>query len=135
MSLEGLNPPTLATPDTYTQVMIAEGRRLVFISGQVAEDRDGNFVGAGDLAVQAREAFANVGRALAAAGARPDEVAKLQIFVVGLTLEHLPVIEAARVAVFGDHKPADTLLGVAALGYADALIEVEAVAVLDRQSA
>jgi enamine deaminase RidA (YjgF/YER057c/UK114 family) len=130
MPLKGLNPPTLVTPDTYTQVVIASGRRMVFISGQVAEDSEGNFVGAGDLAAQARQAFANVGSALEAAGAQPDDVAKPSIFVVGLTLVHLPAIEAGRVAVFGTHKPADTLLGVAALAYADALIEVEATGVV-----
>ena len=45
--------------------------------------------------------------------------------------EHLPVIEATRVAVFGDHKPADTLVGVEALSKPEYLIEVEAIAILD----
>jgi enamine deaminase RidA (YjgF/YER057c/UK114 family) len=52
--------------------------------------------------------FANVGRALAAAGARPDQVARITIFVVHHQPDYLPVIEAARVEVFGDHKPTDT---------------------------
>jgi enamine deaminase RidA (YjgF/YER057c/UK114 family) len=45
--------------------------------------------------------------------------------------EYLPVIEAARVAVFGDHKPTDTLLGVETLAEPGYLIEVDAIAVLD----
>ena len=60
------------------------------------------------FAVQAREAFANVGRALAAGGARVERVTKITIFVVDYRDEYLPAIEAGRVALFGDHKPADT---------------------------
>ena len=74
--------------------------------------------------------FANVGRALAAAGARPDQVAKITIYVVQYRREHLPVIEEARAAVFGAHMPADTLLGVAALSRPEYLIEVDAFAVI-----
>jgi enamine deaminase RidA (YjgF/YER057c/UK114 family) len=131
MPLERINPADLATPQTYTHVIAARGSRLVFVAGQVAEDADGSLVGHGDLALQARQAFANVGRALAAASARPDQVAKITIYVIGLREEHLPAIEAGRVALFGEHKPADTLLGVQALAHPGCLIEVEAIAVID----
>jgi enamine deaminase RidA (YjgF/YER057c/UK114 family) len=131
MAFERINPADLARPETYSHVVVATGSRLVFIAGQVAEDGEGRIVGAGDLAAQARQAFGNVGRALAAANARPDEVAKLTIFVAGLQDEHLPAIEAARAALFGDHKPADALIGVATLAHPGCLIEVEAIAVTD----
>jgi enamine deaminase RidA (YjgF/YER057c/UK114 family) len=131
MTLQLINPDDLATPRSYTHVVAATGGRIVFVAGQVAEDARGELVGAGDLAAQARVAFANVGRALAAAGARPEQVAKLTIYVVGHRPELLPAIERARIAVFGDHKPADALLGVQTLAEAGRLIEVEAVAVLD----
>jgi enamine deaminase RidA (YjgF/YER057c/UK114 family) len=55
----------------------------------------------------------------------------MTIFVVGYQRDEcLPTIEEGRVALFGDHKPADTVVGVEALspGY---LIEVEAIAVID----
>ncbi len=75
--------------------------------------------------------FANLGRALAAAGAGPKDVAKITIYVVGYRRdEHLAIIEAARVTLFGDHKPVDTLVGVATLS-PDYLIEVDAVAVVE----
>jgi enamine deaminase RidA (YjgF/YER057c/UK114 family) len=131
MTLELINPDGLATPQSYTHVVAATGSRLLFVSGQVAEDVEGDLVGAGDLAAQARLAFANVGRALAAGGARPDQVARITIYVVGLRPEHLAAISEARTAVFGEHKPADTLLGVATLAEPGRLIEVEAIAVLD----
>jgi enamine deaminase RidA (YjgF/YER057c/UK114 family) len=131
MTLELINPGDLPTPATYTHVVIATGGRLVFVAGQEPEDEHGNVLGPGDLAVQARQVFSNVGRALAAAGARPDQVTKITIFVVDYRREHLAAIEAGRLALFGDHKPADTLVGVEALSHPDYLIEVEAIAVID----
>jgi enamine deaminase RidA (YjgF/YER057c/UK114 family) len=131
VTLEGINPDDLSRPQTYTQVIVARGSRIVFVAGQVAEDAQGNLVGAGDVAAQARQAFANVGRALTAGGARPDQVTKLTILVVDYRADCLPAIEEGRLAVFGDHKPADTLVGVAALAHPGCLIEVEAIAVTD----
>jgi enamine deaminase RidA (YjgF/YER057c/UK114 family) len=129
--VELINPEDLPKPRSYHQVAVATGSRLVFVAGQVSEDVEGNLVGAGDFALQARTAFANVGRALAAAGARPDQVARITIYVVAHRPELLPAISEARVAVFGDHRPADTLLGVETLAEPDYLIEVEAIAVTD----
>lgn len=131
MTLELINPEDLPTPASYTQVIAASGSRLVFVAGQVADDADGNLVGRGDVAAQARQAFANVGRSVAAAGARPQQVARITIYVVHHRPEYLPDISAARMAVFGDHKPADTLVGVETLAEPGYLIEVEAIAVVD----
>jgi enamine deaminase RidA (YjgF/YER057c/UK114 family) len=130
MTLECINPPDLPTPPTYSHVVVAAGSRLVFIAGQEPEDENGNLIGASDLSAQAHQVFANVGRTLAAAGARPDQVAKITIYVVGHRPEYLPVIEEARVEVFGDHKPADTLVGVETLSQPEYLIEVDAFAVI-----
>jgi enamine deaminase RidA (YjgF/YER057c/UK114 family) len=131
MALAPINPDGLPVPDSYTHVVVATGSRLVFVAGQVAEDSEGNLVGEGDLAAQADQAFANVGRCLTAAGARPDQVVRITIYLVGHRPENLPVISQARVTVFGDHKPADVVLGVETLAEAGRLIEVDALAVLD----
>jgi enamine deaminase RidA (YjgF/YER057c/UK114 family) len=131
MTLECINPEDLPIPKTYSQVVVATGSKLVFISGQEPEDIDGALVGAGDLATQARQVFGNLGRALAAAGARPEHVTRITIYVVNYKRDEcLPIIEQAREALFGGHKPADVVLGVATLspGY---LIEVDAIAVID----
>lgn len=131
MTLELINPGDLHTPQSYTHVIAATGSRLVFVAGQAADDVQGNLVGPGDLAAQAHQAFANVGRALAAAGATPEQVTKITIYVVDHRPEYLPVISEARIAVFGDHKPTDVLVGVQTLAEPGYLIEVEAIAVVD----
>lgn len=131
MTVECINPDGIATPEHYSHVVVARGSRMIFVAGQTAEDQDGKLVGAGDLRAQATQVFANIGRALAAAGAKPSQVTKLNIFVAGYRREHLEMIEQGRVSLFGDHKPADTLVGVAALSRDDYMLEVDAVAVLD----
>jgi enamine deaminase RidA (YjgF/YER057c/UK114 family) len=59
MTLELVNPRDLPVAATYTHVVVATGSRLVFVAGQEPEDDQGNLVGPGDLAVQARQVFAN----------------------------------------------------------------------------
>ena len=131
MTLAHINPEELAAPCAHSHVVVATGGKVVFIAGQEPEDKHGNLVGRGDLATQARQVFANLGRALAAGGARPEQVARIGIFVVNYRRQDLPVIEEARVALFGHHKPVDTLVGVRALAKPDYLIEVDAIAVID----
>nr|WP_162791618.1 RidA family protein [Dyella tabacisoli] len=58
-------------------------------------------------------------------------MAKITIYVVNHRREYVPLIEKARVALFGNYKPPDTLVGVATLSNPDYLIEVDAVAVID----
>ncbi|MGI5128146.1 Rid family hydrolase [Pseudonocardia sp. CA-107938] len=130
MGIEIIQPDGLDTPETYSHVVAASGSRMVFVAGQMSDDPDGNLVHPGDLAAQAEQVFANLGRALSAAGARPDQVTKITIYVVGHRREYLPVIEQARVRLFGDHKPADVLLGVETLAAPGYLIEVDAIAVV-----
>ena len=130
MAHELINPDELPVPESYTHVVIAEGSRMVFIAGQVAEDADDNLVAFGDLSGQAHQAFGNVARCLDAAGARPEDVTMLRIYVVGHRPEYLPLISQARMSVFGDHKPADTIVGVERLAEDGRLIEVEATAVV-----
>jgi enamine deaminase RidA (YjgF/YER057c/UK114 family) len=72
MTLEPINPADLPAPVTYTHDMVATGSRIVFVAGQEPANGQGNLVGPGDLAVQARQVFANLGRALAAGGACPE---------------------------------------------------------------
>ena len=118
-------------PEMCNPAVVATGSKLVFVSGQEPEDINGRLVGLGDLATQARQVFGNLGRALTAAGARPAQVTRITIYVVNYKRDEcLPIIEKARIALFGDHKPADVVLGVATLS-PDYLIEVDAIAIID----
>ena len=124
-----INPPTLAQPPGYTQVVEAQGGRTLYISGQVALDAEGNLVGPGDVQAQMRQVFENLKAALAAAGADFSHVVKLTYFVADFSqLEGLRDIRDDYVNT--DHPPASTAVQVVRLFREDLLIEVEAVAVV-----
>jgi enamine deaminase RidA (YjgF/YER057c/UK114 family) len=131
MSVELINPDGLSEPGTYTHVAIGRGSRIVYISGQVAFDDEGNLAGEGNHILQAEQAYRNLATAIEAAGGTVEDVVKLTIFVVGHRPDLVEPLRAARTAVFGEHRPASTFLGVEKLIYPRLLIEVEAVAVLD----
>jgi enamine deaminase RidA (YjgF/YER057c/UK114 family) len=131
MTIECINPSDLPVPETYSQVVVATGTKMIFIAGQEPEAVRGELVGRDDFSAQANQVFANLGRALAAAGALPSQVVRITIYVVDYHRDHhMPIFEQARKALFGDHKPADVVLGVTSLSPGH-LIEVDAVAVVD----
>jgi enamine deaminase RidA (YjgF/YER057c/UK114 family) len=135
MTVTLVNPDGLPKPEVYRQLSIATGSKLVFLAGQVARDAEGRPVGEGDLAAQVEQAYLNIGTALAAIGGSFDDVAKLTVYVVDWTPDKMPLLgegvarAAAKLGV--DPVKPITLLGVAALGEPDLLVEVEATAVLD----
>ena len=125
-----LNPETVAPPTGYTHVVDAPAGRIVYVSGQVALDAQGEVVGRGDVDAQARQVFENLTEALNAAGASWTDVVKLNYFV-------LDVSQVARIRTIRDeyvdteHPPASTLVEVSRLVRDDFLIEIDAVAVTD----
>ncbi len=133
MALEKLSPATVHEPQGYAHAVIATGARTVYTAGQVAVDADGRLVGEGDLQAQAAQAFGNLRSVLEAAGATLADVAHLRIYVVGMTPDSLgPVVGGALDALGADFPvTAATMIGVQSLIEAGALIEVEAVAVVD----
>ncbi|MCW5623658.1 MAG: RidA family protein [Burkholderiales bacterium] len=134
MPVQFVNPEGITKPTSYSQVAIATGTKIIFISGQVALDEDGNLVGKGDLSRQTEQAYLNIAAALAGVGASFDDVAKVTIYVVGWTPDKMePLVAGAMRAVekIGfDPRKAMTLVGVATLASPDLLIEVEVTAVL-----
>jgi enamine deaminase RidA (YjgF/YER057c/UK114 family) len=135
MTVTLVNPDGLPKPDVYRQLSIASGSRMVFLAGQVARDGEGRPVGAGDFAAQVEQAYRNIGTALNEIGGSFDDVAKLTIYVVDWHPDKLPLlgegVARAAAAMGVDPVKPITLLGVAALGEPDLLVEVEATAVLD----
>jgi 2-iminobutanoate/2-iminopropanoate deaminase len=127
--VEFKNPSDLSKPNGYTQMVVVDRGKLIFISGQVGMDRDGKI--SNNFDEQARQAFSNIQSALSAAGAKPANLIKLNYYVVGLTHEKLVAIRAARDRVIDTkHPPASTLAGVQSLFRDDVQLEIEAEAVI-----
>src|SRR4051812_41185646 len=131
MPTQFLNPPGLAPTNGWTQVVTSTGGKTVYVSGQVGLDECGQVVGKGDLKAQTERTFANLDVALKAAGASFRDVVKMNLYVVGLKPELVPLIREVRARhVSRESPPASTLVGVSALVGADWLIEIEVVAVV-----
>lgn len=130
MTIELINPDGLYEPPTYSHLAIARGSHIVFVAGQVGFDADGNLVG-DDHASQAQQAYRNVATAVEAAGGSIEDVARITVYVVGHRPELIEPLRAARDAVFGEHRPASTFLGVETLIRPELFVEVEAIAVLE----
>lgn len=108
------------------------GARLIFLAGACPLNEDGSTAAAGDYAGQAAKAFANMSVALADAGASPRDVISTRVLVASARREDLVTAWQVVRDSFGDHDVPSTLIGVTVLGYADQLVEIEAVAaVLD----
>src|ERR1700704_2531182 len=121
------NPPTLSTPTGYTHVVEVTGpARTVYIAGQIAFDKDGKVVGAGDMKAQAEQVFKNLEAALAAAGAKFSDVVKMNTYVTDMT--QVAAVREVRARYFGTTTPASTLVQVAALARPELMIEIEVVA-------
>ena len=111
--------------------VVAGGSQLVFTAGACPLDAEGA-VGAGDVRAQAAQVMVNLEQALADAGAGLDDVVRTTIYVASSARRDLVAAwEVVRDALT-PHDPPSTLLGVAVLGYADQLVEVDAVAALPR---
>jgi enamine deaminase RidA (YjgF/YER057c/UK114 family) len=123
-----VNPETLSKPTGYTHLVETRAGRTVFISGQIALDKNGNIVGVNDFEAQARQAFENVRQALEAVGLTFDHVVKLGLYVTDIS--HVGILRRVRDEFVNTQQPpASTLVQVAALVRSELLFEVEAIAV------
>jgi 2-iminobutanoate/2-iminopropanoate deaminase len=127
--IQFLNPQGLSKPVGYTQVVVAQPGKLVYVSGQVPVNASGEVVGKGDLRAQVTQVMDNLKTALTAAGATLKDVVKVNYYVVNLKPDQVPVIREVRSKYFSaEHPPAGTLVGVTALVQEGYMIEIEAVA-------
>ena len=117
----------LAEPISHYTDAVRAGD-LLFVSGFVAVDREGNLVGGDDVAAQARQVFENMRRALASAGCGFEDVVKVTLFLTDI--DDRPKINPVRQEFFGETRPASTLIEVPRLAVTGAKIEIEAVAVV-----
>ena len=134
MPKEYLNPNSLfpSLPHGFSQVVIASGRKMLFISGQTAWDARKNIVGGDSVLEQARQAFRNLEKAMEAAGGTLKDIVALRIYVVDYQAESGTAVGIALREFFSpQNPPASTWIGVSALAVPEFLIEIEATAVLD----
>jgi enamine deaminase RidA (YjgF/YER057c/UK114 family) len=129
--VEKLNPDTL--PDApsmgYSQISICSPGRQIFISGQVAWQRDGTPVPENTIE-QTKIAMENVKKALDAAGAKIENVTSVRLYLVQPSLNDFSVVGATLMPFFEGTKPTSTALGVTALGGDGLKVEIEVTAVV-----
>jgi enamine deaminase RidA (YjgF/YER057c/UK114 family) len=112
-------------PPGYTHVVVSPPGKMIFISGQGGTGADGKMPA--DFAAQAKNTFENIGKCLALAGARFDDLVKVNYFVTDMAnTAELRRIRAQYLNM--DHPPAATLVQTG-LGKG-LLLEVEAVAIV-----
>jgi enamine deaminase RidA (YjgF/YER057c/UK114 family) len=129
-----INPDTMSKPPTYTQVVEVTGPgRIVYISGQLANGRDGNLV-RGDFQAQAVQVYENLKAALAAVGGSFKDVIKVNSYLADI--KDLPVLRDVRARYLNKAAlPASTTLGDISFAREGALLEVEMVAALPAKAA
>ena len=102
---------------------------MVFVSGQVSRNAQGEIVGKGDIIAQTRQVLENMKSVLAQGGATMDDVVKVTVFVTNVA-EHYSQIHQVRAEYFKSDYPASTMVEVKALVQPELLIEIEAIAVV-----
>ena len=110
----------------YTDAVVAG--ELLFISGLVGVDGQGALVGGDDVVAQARQVFENIRAVLDDAGCRFEDIVKVTVYLTDV--DDRPKINPVRQEVFGDARPASTLVEVSRLAVAGAKVEIEAVALI-----
>ncbi|MEU8229921.1 RidA family protein [Actinoplanes sp. NPDC048967] len=130
--LEKFNPAGVHEPPGYSHVTITSAGRLAHLAGQCPLDVTGQVVGPGDYAAQTDQVIANCLAVLAAAGAKPSDVARSVIYVVSTETAVLAGVWDRLVAseLAPAFTTASTLLGVAALGFGGQLVEIDLTAAL-----
>jgi enamine deaminase RidA (YjgF/YER057c/UK114 family) len=130
-----LNPETMFVPTAgYSQVAEIRGGKLVYIAGQVPFDKAGNLVGREDFLAQAEQVFRNLKSAVEAAGGSLGDLVKLNYFCVEAVdpAVMMQILKVRDQFVDTRKPPVSTFVVVKRLVRPEWLIEIEAVAVVNR---
>jgi 2-iminobutanoate/2-iminopropanoate deaminase len=124
------NPETVAVPEgKYSQaVVVPSATSLLFISGQVARNKEGKTVGVGDMLAQAEQVFKNLQAILEAHNTSFEKAVKATIFITDMS--RASDVMAVRSNYYGDAIPASTFVAVTALNDPEWLLEIELIAAL-----
>ena len=133
MKIDFINPKQLAAPSGYNHGVAVTGGSLLFVSGQIGWDNESRIV-CDKFVDQFALALENVMAVVREAGGEPANIVRLLIFVTDKReyLDNLKAVGAAYRNVMGKHYPAMALVEVKALVEDLAKVEIEAIAVIDR---
>jgi enamine deaminase RidA (YjgF/YER057c/UK114 family) len=131
MSVHRVNPSSLARPSGFSHAVVASGT-TVHLAGQTGMTADGSIVGGGVVA-QFERALGNLLAALEGAGGSPSDLVSMTVYVVDMDEYRAHSREIGQVwkRLVGTDYPAMAGIGVARLWDAEALVEVQGVAVLE----
>ena len=117
--------PELGEPFSHYTDAVRAGQ-LLFVSGCIAVDADGNLVGGSDVVAQTHKVFENLGATLAAGGASFGDVVKVTVYLTDI--DDRAAINPVRHQFFGEARPASTLIEIGKLVLPGAKVEIDAVA-------
>jgi enamine deaminase RidA (YjgF/YER057c/UK114 family) len=126
MPIERIQPDSLPQSSLYSPVVRTGS--VIYVAGQVAQDEKGEVVGRGDFPAQAEQVMANLGKALAAAGAGFEHLVRITIYMTDP--RYRDTMRDITQRYLGAALPASTLLVVSALARPECLLEIDAIAVV-----
>ena len=121
MAKQALNPKTLFNSMQYgfSQIVVAQGSRTVYFSGQVAWDEHENIVGENDLRAQVWQSLQNVETAVTTAGATLNDIVTLRIYIVQSWMQKTAPVREGLKAFFRENPPATRRIDVYGLARSD----------------
>ena len=129
MATKVIQPKSLSDPrPRYSQGILADGGKLLFIAGQTASDKDGNVVGKGDIEAQTHQVFRNLSAVLQEAGGSLDNLVMTTTYITDR--KYREGYNRVRTQYYKKSSPTSTLVIVSGLAHPDYLIEIASVAVL-----
>ncbi len=131
IEIERWNPQGLSQPVGYSQVVTVKGSgKTIYLGGKAGIYEDESFPES--LDEQSELTFENIRMALEAAGAAPEDVVEIEVFIVDLAnVDPTPVYEDIRSFFPAGHKPASMVIGVSALAFPGLAVEINVTAVVD----
>lgn len=129
MATKVLQPKSLSDPrPRYSQGILAEGGKLLFVAGQTASDKDGNIVGKGDIEAQTHQVFKNLAAVLEEAGGSFDNLVMTTTYITDR--KYREGYNRVRMQYYKTNSPTSTLVIITGLAHPDYLIEINGIAVL-----
>lgn len=129
MGTKVIQPKSLSDPrPRYSQGILADGGKLLFIAGQTASDKDGNVVGTGDIEAQTHQVFKNISAVLEEVGGVLDNLVMTTTYITDR--KYREGYNRVRQQYYKKNQPTSTLVIVTGLANPDYLIEINGIAVL-----